>query len=139
MWARRPSEMFVIFLLFFSSRRRHTMCALVTGVQTCALPISHTAERTDALRRVARGSAAAQQRPLRGLRPRPLRGYAGLFPDATLGRRHASPVPRSEERRVGTECVSTCTSRWSPYHSTKTKQYHKLNNETSHLQQLALN
>src|SRR3546814_1557919 len=29
-------------LLFFSSRRRHTRCALVTGVQTCALPISHT-------------------------------------------------------------------------------------------------
>src|SRR3546814_14329823 len=26
---------------FFSSRRRHTRCALVTGVQTCALPISH--------------------------------------------------------------------------------------------------
>src|SRR3546814_11534036 len=25
--------------VFFSSRRRHTMCALVTGVQTCALPI----------------------------------------------------------------------------------------------------
>src|SRR3546814_2369020 len=31
-----------IFMLcfFFSSRRRHTRCALVTGVQTCALPIS---------------------------------------------------------------------------------------------------
>src|SRR3546814_7170998 len=28
---------------FFSSRRRHTSCALVTGVQTCALPISGTA------------------------------------------------------------------------------------------------
>src|SRR3546814_16261520 len=27
----------------FSSRRRHTRCALVTGVQTCALPISHAA------------------------------------------------------------------------------------------------
>src|SRR3546814_5440967 len=27
---------------FFSSRRRHTRCALVTGVQTCALPISLT-------------------------------------------------------------------------------------------------
>src|SRR3546814_4137704 len=27
--------------LFFSSRRRHTRCALVTGVQTCALPISY--------------------------------------------------------------------------------------------------
>src|SRR3546814_4210795 len=29
--------MYVFF--FFSSRRRHTRCALVTGVQTCALPI----------------------------------------------------------------------------------------------------
>src|SRR3546814_12660185 len=28
-------------IFFFSSRRRHTICALVTGVQTCALPISH--------------------------------------------------------------------------------------------------
>src|SRR3546814_9404807 len=31
--------MFVLFFFFFSSRRRHTRCALVTGVQTCALPI----------------------------------------------------------------------------------------------------
>src|SRR3546814_6615719 len=30
----------VIVCCFFSSRRRHTRCALVTGVQTCALPIS---------------------------------------------------------------------------------------------------
>src|SRR3546814_2939166 len=30
----------MFFLFFFSSRRRHTRCALVTGVQTCALPIS---------------------------------------------------------------------------------------------------
>src|SRR3546814_2769778 len=29
-----------IVCVFFSSRRRHTRCALVTGVQTCALPIS---------------------------------------------------------------------------------------------------
>src|SRR3546814_9858113 len=28
-----------IFLFFYSSRRRHTRCSLVTGVQTCALPI----------------------------------------------------------------------------------------------------
>src|SRR3546814_20267509 len=34
--------------LFFSSRRRHTRCALVTGVQTCALPISlDTSEDVD--------------------------------------------------------------------------------------------
>src|SRR3546814_2728974 len=30
---------FYCFLFFYSSRRRHTRCALVTGVQTCALPI----------------------------------------------------------------------------------------------------
>src|SRR3546814_16731760 len=30
---------------------------------------------------------------------------------------------RSEERRVGKECVSTCRSRWSPYHYKKNKQY----------------
>src|SRR3546814_19117185 len=29
----------ISLLFFFSSRRRHTRCALVTGVQTCALPI----------------------------------------------------------------------------------------------------
>src|SRR3546814_1101381 len=33
--------MMSLFSCFFSSRRRHTRCALVTGVQTCALPISH--------------------------------------------------------------------------------------------------
>src|SRR3546814_4802852 len=30
--------------------------------------------------------------------------------------RRAGICPRSEERRVGKECVSTCRSRWSPYH-----------------------
>src|SRR3546814_12488434 len=43
----------------------------------------------------------------------------------------AAPVPiasdadreaRSEERRVGQECVSTCRSRWSPYHSQNKQQ-----------------
>src|SRR3546814_10804945 len=42
-------------LVFFSSRRRHTRCALVTGVQTCALPISTA-------RRRAAGSAVAPAR-----------------------------------------------------------------------------
>src|SRR3546814_2118555 len=35
-----------IFYFFFSSRRRHTRCALVTGVQTCALPIWHASGQT---------------------------------------------------------------------------------------------
>src|SRR3546814_5830068 len=35
----------VFMSFFFSSRRRHTRCALVTGVQTCALPISNQVSR----------------------------------------------------------------------------------------------
>src|SRR3546814_21128591 len=34
----------MFYCFFFSSRRRHTRCALVTGVQTCALPISKLAK-----------------------------------------------------------------------------------------------
>src|SRR3546814_255184 len=37
--------LYVFLVFFFSSRRRHTRCALVTGVQTCALPISRAAQR----------------------------------------------------------------------------------------------
>src|SRR3546814_5312408 len=37
----------MFFVFFFSSRRRHTRCALVTGVQTCALPISATSTDKD--------------------------------------------------------------------------------------------
>src|SRR3546814_2884135 len=44
-------DIFVKF--FFSSRRRHTRCALVTGVQTCALPLSHYAHFTSPIRRYA--------------------------------------------------------------------------------------
>src|SRR3546814_5467010 len=36
-----------MFFFFFSSRRRHTRCALVTGVQTCALPILNSLGLTE--------------------------------------------------------------------------------------------
>src|SRR3546814_12470316 len=39
----------------------------------------------------------------------------------------AGGVVRSEERRVGKECVSTCSSRWSPYHSKNTQRYDRTN------------
>src|SRR3546814_12712683 len=42
-------------MFFFSSRRRHTRCALVTGVQTCALPIYEASHPTGSLKhRLAR-------------------------------------------------------------------------------------
>src|SRR3546814_12267587 len=41
-------------------------------------------------------------------------------------RRHKRAMRgRSEERRVGKECVSTCRTRWSPYHYKKTKYKNK--------------
>src|SRR3546814_7853324 len=42
---------------------------------------------------------------------------AAAFADAEGAYGHIQRTkPRSEERRVGKECVSTCKSRWSPYH-----------------------
>src|SRR3546814_8645149 len=97
---------FGCWYFFFSSRRRHTRCALVTGVQTCALPIS-------------------EFDPLTGMKIATL-NYVRVFanshyvtPGPTLKQaseaiRHEL-TERSEERRVGKECVSTCRSRWSTF------------------------
>src|SRR3546814_13542687 len=54
-----------------------------------------------------------------------LRGHASVHFLAATGQDHVlhavADHVRSEERRVGKECVSTCRSRWSPYHSKKNK------------------
>src|SRR3546814_21034854 len=129
---------------FFSSSRRQTRCALVTGVQTCALPISGDAgaerlvrrpDRAHRLENLEREAHAVveraavtiiaavgnrrdefmQQVAMRTMQldqvdagtVGPLRRLDELAPDAGA---------RSEERRVGKECVSTCRSRWSSYH-----------------------
>src|SRR3546814_13497585 len=52
---------------------------------------------------------------------RPTAQDGARFGDAELlggdeGKDGGMPGDRSEERRVGKECVSTCRSRWSPYH-----------------------
>src|SRR3546814_4358936 len=48
---------------FFSSRRRHTRCALVTGVQTCALPISFRARVRALIRRLFAGTELQPPEP----------------------------------------------------------------------------
>src|SRR3546814_5489821 len=61
------SPTYISILFFFSSRRRHTICALVTGVQTCALPIFMAegyALRTGRLRRA--GGKPGGRGPARG-------------------------------------------------------------------------
>src|SRR3546814_16695047 len=126
-----------VFLFFFSSRRRHTRCALVTGLQTCALPIWRAClkrkgkwEQQDT--RKPSFSTSWVKRMNKNQHPQP---------STTLRVRHTMPnhetamtashCSRSEESRVGKECVSTCRYRWSPYHykkkkKQKTKQTQKL-------------
>src|SRR3546814_14458232 len=91
-------------VVFVSIRRRHTRCALVTGVQTCALPILLAASVDNNIFFMVVSSGIAKTK------------LAGLE------RSQAGVADRSEERRVGKECVSTCRSRWLPYHE-KTKEH----------------
>src|SRR3989440_7293370 len=103
----------VRYNVFFFQAEDGIRDLIVTGVQTCALPIS------------ARG--APQERLLpRHRRPAPGGGLPGGVPAPRLRRRLRPPAERpglrprerrsrarrSEERRVGKEC----RSRWSPYH-----------------------
>src|SRR3546814_21136084 len=75
---------------FFSSRRRHTRCALVTGVQTCALPICRVRRPSVTVRPSAhwdrRRSAPAARFPSGGCRP------ARLY-------KATPPCPVSEDRQ----------------------------------------
>src|SRR3546814_8648627 len=100
---------FVIDLcFFFSSRRRHTRCALVTGVQTCALPISLSQDGIDQVVNMV------LYRSVQGLN-RPRTEWLRREPPEAIVLFAIQLGNRSEERRVGKECVSTCRSRWSPY------------------------
>src|SRR3546814_4171122 len=96
-------ELVIVSIFVFSSIRRQTRCALVTGVQTCALPISRQDTdngRTRVSHHVRENDQGERQH----------REYHSI---QLLAEAHGFG---SEERRVGKECVSTCRSRWSPYH-----------------------
>src|SRR3546814_6125311 len=101
-------------LFCLSSRRRHTRCALVTGVQTCALPISGAVgAELPGLRVVGQVDVEDLLQPgrLLGL----LHRGEDLHPQVEVaGHEVGRADERSEARRVGKECVSTCRSRWSP-------------------------
>src|SRR3546814_490188 len=129
----------VYFNFYYSSRRLHTRCALVTGVQTCALPIwppffSIRIEKNggpEVLKLVSVDVPAPQKNEVTirqkavglnfidiyfrtGLYAHPLPHGLG-FEASGVVQAVGSEVTRSEERRVGKECVSTCRSRWSTY------------------------
>src|SRR2546422_8334210 len=86
-------------IIFFFQAEDGIRDVAVTGVQTCALPISVH------LREILVSAAFAESR---GRLPLALgKDVTGLPVVADL-----TAMPRSEERRVGKEC----RSRWSPYH-----------------------
>src|SRR3546814_45447 len=126
-------------LFFFSSRRRNTRCALSTVVQTYALPIfqgplhePHAARRVTGeknppywrlqLTKTPRQDHSMTQATFRLIFVAgSMRSGTTLLQQLLCTSPAANPFVhgcryRSEERRVGKECVSTCSSRWSPYH-----------------------
>src|SRR5256886_12171991 len=100
-------------LIFFFQAEDGIRYLTVTGVQTCALPISRSHPRRGERRAVPRLERAHRARMLRA------RGSVARLDELRL-RPHTARLDgaarsrdiRSEERRVGKEC----RSRWSPYH-----------------------
>src|SRR3546814_13297695 len=114
--------MCTLCLCFFSSRRRHTRCALVTGVQTCALPISYKeclsfefVQHTPHEHRFCQDWKGISKHDTSVH----LSNTSFLDKQWASSATRSSKALRSEERRVGKECVSTCRYRWSPYHKKK--------------------
>src|SRR3546814_10762641 len=102
---------------FFSSRRRHTRGALVTGVQTCALPISICGRTEGRLRDAAEEIGAhwvvadvTQEDQVQAAVEAATANGGGLH----IAVANAGGGMKPEESRVGKECGSTCRSRWSP-------------------------
>src|SRR3546814_1591348 len=111
--------MYILFVFFFSSRRRHTRCALVTGVQTCALPILNHAAKANAGVPCLELFNDLHEFLLSNLGPRRALVFSfglAVLVDNNETRIDVGSALRSEERRVGNACVSTCRSRWSRYH-----------------------
>src|SRR3546814_17542161 len=107
----------LVLSFFFSSRRRHTRCALVTGVQTCALPIYALAILAALLAfavllRVLSVVLALLQywgfRLEEHCRRLPVERGLLTRLRTSAPRRRIQSWTRSAERRVGHECVSTC-------------------------------
>src|SRR3546814_17832178 len=95
--------------------RRHTRCALVTGVQTCALPI--LVDRHRGVAKVQRYVGGRAQSIVQG-RQCSARGATDIVVKAIqVFLDIAEPQAErdsSEERRAGKECVCTFSNGWSP-------------------------
>src|SRR3546814_1248079 len=101
-------------LFFLSSRTRHTMCSLGTGVQTCALPICFGGWAGYSGENLTMTIQVGDRVPSAAFRVKTDEGIKEISTDELF--KGKKVVLRSEERRVGKECVSKCSSRRSPSH-----------------------
>src|SRR3546814_10868225 len=112
--------MLYVYLVFFFKQKTAYEMRISDGVQTCALPIYVYLLYAEALNEINRQEEALTFLNL-------IRERAGLESVEDSWTNFSSNPNkyqdqdglreiRSEERRVGKECVSTCRSRWSPYH-----------------------
>src|SRR3546814_15207864 len=84
----------------------------------CSSDLSFATTQRD--KRIDSGPATLQSVPVAGGKPSDERaGEGDGRPPPPKEQPPRNLSGRSEERRVGTECVSTCRSRWSPYHKKK--------------------
>src|SRR3546814_5482113 len=100
----------VVLVVLFCKQKTACEVRISDGSSDVCSSDLHPGKMGRRLRGPESGQRKAGHAARLGLRPDwPLSREAGLWP-------HRQRLRRSEERRVGKEWVSTCSSRWSPYH-----------------------
>src|SRR3546814_7775522 len=91
--------LFMLFFFFFKQKTAYEMRISDWSSDVCSSDLQRRVGLGDPVRIIIQAADQADD-------------------DAHLGGKIIEQLeqPRSEERRVGKECVSTCRSRWSPYH-----------------------
>src|SRR3546814_6104312 len=113
------------FFFFFSSRRRHTRCALVTGVQTCALPISPaTLDSYKALYVVNSSDEKRVKAAFRNIR------NALNDPRLKRSEEHTSELPVTNAHLVCRLLLDKKKPKMQPVYQKRTQQQHTNHNET---------
>src|SRR3546814_4716100 len=111
-----------VLICVLSSRRRHTRCALVTGVQTlCSSDLAAFLQQLPDLDEEQYKALVATSggHSHGGGETQPHEEPAGVPDDHSDMSMEGMPMDgseRSEEPPVGKECVSTCSSRWPTSH-----------------------
>src|SRR3546814_10296681 len=115
-------HMFIVFFFFFKQKTAYEMRISDWSSDVCSSDLILSVESEDTFTRpIYAGNAIATVKTTDAKKVITVRTTAFAKAAAEGGSAAIEAVSgtgdaRSEERRVGKECVSTCRSRWSPYH-----------------------